>query len=203
MVNRSNPDTAPACIAARRVMQAWCALSVVWMACGCATKDQLLSARDLPEELQATSMVRLAAADAPATDVDAAVVPAGYEEPGPLAATQGRPVILVNGLVRKPGTQEFPEGRDFRVLEAITRAEGLSNKVVDTVIVCRKRPGRSDRALIKVSLHEACRHDDENILLAPDDIVSVEPTARGLLRDASTYVGAAAGVGGGALMGLP
>jgi hypothetical protein len=85
----------------------------------------------------------------------------------------------------------------------VARAEGIPNKVVDTVVVCRKQKGCDDRALILVSLRKATRSETENIRLMPGDIVSVEPNLTTLLKDSSAYVGAAAMGGGMMLIGGP
>ena len=176
------------------------------LAAGCAARETFLSPRDLPAELKADSQDR---AHRPA-DEHAAVGPRTAvrlatahddETPEPLVLPSPTPrrFVVVSGQVRKPGELAFPEGRDFRVLAAVAMAEGIPNKVVDTVVVCRRQKGRDERALIRISLRKATRHESENILLMPDDIVSVEPTMTTLLKDSSGYVGAAA-VGGGMLL---
>lgn len=98
------------------------------------------------------------------------------------------PTVQVSGLVEHPGSYELPVGREYRVLDAIASANGISNKVVDTVVICRKTPDDTKRALIQVSLHEAKRDQAENIILMPGDIVSVEPTRKTLLKDGFKYV---------------
>jgi hypothetical protein len=75
------------------------------------------------------------------------------------------------------------------VLDAIGAASGVSNKVVDTVVVCRKTANPEKTALIQVSLHEASRDPAENIILAPGDVVQVDPTPKTLIRDGFKYVG--------------
>ena len=100
------------------------------------------------------------------------------------------PTVLVNGMVGHPGPYEFPVGREFRVLDAIAAASGITNKIVDTVLVCRPDPsGSSKRVVIQVSMREAARDQAENLMLMPGDIVSVEPNKKMLLKDGVKYVG--------------
>jgi polysaccharide export outer membrane protein len=101
------------------------------------------------------------------------------------------PSIVVSGMVLKPGRYEIPVGQEYRVLDAIASAQGVSYKVLDTLVVCREAPGQSKRALIQVSLREATRNQDENIILMPGDVVSVETNARLLIQDVTRYVGLA------------
>jgi protein involved in polysaccharide export with SLBB domain len=98
------------------------------------------------------------------------------------------PTIQVLGLVAHPGNFELPVGRPYRVRDAIAAANGVTNKVVDTVLVCRQIPNNEKRALIQVSLREAARDQAENIILVPGDIVSVEPTRETMLKDGLKYV---------------
>ncbi len=98
------------------------------------------------------------------------------------------PTVQVLGLVQHPGSFELPLGRDYRVLDAIASANGASNKVVDTVVVCRKMSNDEKRALIQVSLREASRNQAENIVLVPGDVVRVEPTAKTLMKDGLKYL---------------
>ena len=101
------------------------------------------------------------------------------------------PAVLVTGMVQKPGRYELPIGGEYRVLDAIASAQGVSNKVIDTVVVCRTSPVGTERALIQVSLREATRNECENIQLMPGDLVSVETNAGMLFQDVTKYVGLA------------
>jgi len=188
------------------------ALAGVWLvlAAGCAARETFLTPKDLSSELQADPIDRpLPAAEdnendaaSPRTSVQ---LVSGHDdtaaEPYRLPTQSPQRFVIVSGEVRKPGELAFPEGRDFRVLEAIARAEGIPNKVLDTVVVCRRQKGHDERALIRVSLRKATRQESENIRLMPDDIVSVEPTPTTLMKDSSGYVGAAAAGGGMLLIG--
>jgi polysaccharide biosynthesis/export protein len=99
------------------------------------------------------------------------------------------PAVLVTGMVLKPGRYELPVGVEYRVLDAITSAQGVSHKVIDTVVVCRPIRGGTERALIQVSLREATRNENENIVLLPGDLVSVESNIGMLVQDFTKYVG--------------
>jgi polysaccharide export outer membrane protein len=101
------------------------------------------------------------------------------------------PSVVVTGIVNKPGRYEFPIGQEFRILDAIATAHGVSYKVLDRAMVCRKVPGRNERAVIEVNLRDATRTQAENILLMPGDIVSVEANPKVLFQDTIDYIGAA------------
>lgn len=101
------------------------------------------------------------------------------------------PAVLVTGMVQKPGRYELPIGVEYRVLDAVASAQGVSHKVIDTVVVCRTFRGGKERALIQVSLRGATRNENENILLMPGDLVSVETNAGMLFQDVTKYVGLA------------
>jgi polysaccharide biosynthesis/export protein len=98
------------------------------------------------------------------------------------------PSVVVTGMVHKPGRYDFPIGSDFRVLDAIARAEGATYKIIDTVLVCRAVAGQNDRVIIQVSLREASRKQNENILLQPGDIVTVESNLKVMLQDSWDFV---------------
>ena len=93
-------------------------------------------------------------------------------------------------MVQKPGRYELPVGVEYRVLDAIaSAAQGVTHKVIDTVVVCRAVQGGTERALIQVSLRGATRNESENIVLMPGDLVSVETNAGMLFQDVTKYVG--------------
>ncbi len=98
------------------------------------------------------------------------------------------PGVVVTGMVHKPGCYEFPIGTEFRVLDAISRAQGATYKMIDSVLVCREVAGQNDRVLIQVSLREASRKQNENILLQPGDIVLVEGNLKVMLQDSWDFV---------------
>jgi len=98
------------------------------------------------------------------------------------------PSVVVTGMVHKPGRYAFPIGTDFHLLDAIASAEGTTYKIIDTVLVCRAVSGQNNRVLIQVSLREASRKENENILLQPGDIVTVESNLKVMLQDSWDFV---------------
>jgi polysaccharide export outer membrane protein len=101
------------------------------------------------------------------------------------------PSIVVTGMVNRPGRYTLPIGEEFRILDAVASAHGVSYKVLDHLMVCRKVPGREERAVIEINLREATRNQTENLLLMPGDIVSVEANAPVLFQDCVDYIGSA------------
>lgn len=177
------------------------------MVTGCVARETFLTPKNLSVDLQ-PAMTEIPEDSGTATQAavrNSIRLASGHagdvDEPEPLVlpSPKASPFVIVSGDVRQPGEYPFPEGRDFRVLEAVARAEGVRNKVIDTIVVCRKRKGSDERALIRVSLRKATRNESENIRLMPGDIVSVEPNVTTLMKDSSGYVGAAA-VGGGMML---
>ncbi|NQU24578.1 MAG: polysaccharide biosynthesis/export family protein [Candidatus Nealsonbacteria bacterium] len=83
--------------------------------------------------------------------------------------------IEVIGLVGRPDRYDFPINHDLRLLGAIALAGGASSKLADEVIVTRKDSQGQAPVGIKISLRKAKSDPNENIRLAPGDIVSVEP----------------------------
>ncbi len=84
--------------------------------------------------------------------------------------------IHVSGLVRKPDQFEIPRDQNVHVLDAIALAGGMSSPVADKVLVIRQMDGMPQPAVIEVSVARAKRNGDENLLLAPGDLVTVETT---------------------------
>jgi polysaccharide biosynthesis/export protein len=106
------------------------------------------------------------------------------------------PGIVVTGMVNKPGRFDLPINQEFRILDAVSVAHGVSYKVLDRVMVCRAVPGKAERAVIEISLREATRNQQENLLLMPGDIVSVEANMPVLFQDCVDFiVSATLGVG--------
>jgi polysaccharide biosynthesis/export protein len=101
------------------------------------------------------------------------------------------PSIVVTGIVNRPGRYDLPIGQELRILDAIAMAHGVSYKVLDRVMVCRKVRGKNERAVIEVNLREATRNQTENILLMAGDVVSVEANSKVLFQDTIDYIGAA------------
>ena len=91
--------------------------------------------------------------------------------------------IHVTGLVLKPDQFELPKYQDVRVLDAIAMAGGVSSPVADKAFVIRRLPNMAEPAVIQVSIRKAKRDGNENLRLAPGDLVSVETTAATALVD--------------------
>lgn len=91
--------------------------------------------------------------------------------------------IQVIGLVRKQGQQDYPVGRDLRLLDAVSQAGGMSSGFADKILVIRQVAGESNPAVIKVSYNKAKRSSASNLRLAPGDVVSVEYTPATVLWD--------------------
>jgi polysaccharide export outer membrane protein len=85
------------------------------------------------------------------------------------------PSVYVLGLVRKPGEIKFPTNQELRMLDALAMAGGVSNPVAEEVLVIRKVQNSPDPVRISVSIQDA-KNGNENIALAPGDMVTVEQT---------------------------
>ncbi|MFH1921999.1 MAG: polysaccharide biosynthesis/export family protein [Planctomycetota bacterium] len=96
--------------------------------------------------------------------------------------------VQVIGLVHKPGQYDFPVNHELRVFGAVAMAGGLSQKMADKVYVIRNSPDGQGTVMIEVSLRAAKRVVEENFLLAPGDIVSVEQTPLTVMMDLVNFV---------------
>ncbi len=92
-------------------------------------------------------------------------------------------VIHVTGLVKTPNQFKLTRDKDIRVLDAIAMAGGATSPVADKVFVIRQIPNDPQPAVIKVSMAGAKRNGNENLLLAPGDLVSVESTVSTMTLD--------------------
>jgi polysaccharide export outer membrane protein len=88
----------------------------------------------------------------------------------------------VQGLVQKSGEFAFPVQQDLRLLDAIALAGGLSNPMAENVLIIRQFPGQPSPAYIAASIQHAKRGQD-NLLLAPGDMVIIERTVGTALVD--------------------
>jgi polysaccharide export outer membrane protein len=105
--------------------------------------------------------------------------------------------IHVTGLVNKPNQFEIPRDQSIHVLDAIAMAGGTSSPVADKVYVIRQWNGMPQPAIIEVSIGKAKRNGDDNPLLAPGDLVSVESTvATALVDTARNFFRVAVGLSG-------
>ncbi|MBC7818763.1 MAG: polysaccharide biosynthesis/export family protein [Planctomycetaceae bacterium] len=88
--------------------------------------------------------------------------------------------IQVTGLVNKPGEIKYPIGTELRLLDAISQAGWTNNQGANKVYIIRSTPRQ---IVIEASLREAKRNPNENIRLAPGDVVSVEQTPTTVMID--------------------
>ncbi|MEZ6089670.1 MAG: SLBB domain-containing protein [Pirellulaceae bacterium] len=95
---------------------------------------------------------------------------------GSVLVVEEKPDRFVNvmGLVRSPDAIEMPKDEDMKLLDAISQAGGLSESLANRVTVIRKR-GDED-IVIETSIREAKQGGAANLVLAPNDLVSVEET---------------------------
>jgi polysaccharide export outer membrane protein len=106
-------------------------------------------------------------------------------------------VIHVSGLVNKPDRFKIPRDQDVYVLDAIAMAGGIKSPVADKVFVIRRLENMSDPAVIQVSIAKAKKYGDENLRLAPGDMVSVESTPLTNTVDTlTTFFRMSLGIGG-------
>jgi polysaccharide export outer membrane protein len=82
----------------------------------------------------------------------------------------------VIGLVNRADRFEIKPNESARVLDAVALAGGLSLSVADRVLIVRQVEGIQEPITIHVSLREAKRQPEANLLLADGDVVSVEET---------------------------
>jgi len=92
--------------------------------------------------------------------------------------------VHVIGLVAKPGQFQHPPNQQLRVLDAIAMAGGLSSQVADKIYVIRHVPDQPEPVVIQVSVRAAKTSGQENLALAPGDVVSVEQTPATVMVDA-------------------
>ncbi len=84
--------------------------------------------------------------------------------------------VQVVGLVHKPGDIKYPIGTDMRMLDAIAQAGWTNNQGANKVYIIRNATGQGHPVVIQASIRAAERSADENLRLAPGDVVSVEQT---------------------------
>jgi polysaccharide biosynthesis/export protein len=161
-------------------------------------------------EIRRTDSRRALAAIEQQAAINGATSPVSFEQPTPLeivhvnlkAAADGAikvpdlrdgdvvhvakrnvPPLYVMGLVVRPGSFPYPLSQEMRVLDALTLAGGVSNALAEDIVVIRRMPGAKEPARITVSLQDA-KSGQDNMTLAPGDIVSVERTAATTVLDA-------------------
>jgi protein involved in polysaccharide export with SLBB domain len=84
--------------------------------------------------------------------------------------------VYVMGLVNEPQQVEILPGEDLRLLSALATAKGRKFEFADKVHVMRQMPGQAEPAVIEVSVREAKRNGNANLILGAGDVVSVEET---------------------------
>jgi polysaccharide export outer membrane protein len=140
-----------------------------------------VAAQNWPQQSPETTRIDLAQADRPAGENfqlgDRDVV---------MVLPKEKRVIHVTGLVHKPDQFEIPSDKDVRVLDAIAMAGGLKSPLADKVFVIRQFPDMPKPAVIRLSIASAKRNGDENLRLAPGDLVSVEATVATVVLDTAT-----------------
>ncbi len=106
-------------------------------------------------------------------------------------------VFHVSGLVHKPNQFEIPNDQDIRLLDAIAMAGGRNSPVADKVFIIRHVEDEPEPIIIKASIAKAKRDGNENLRLAPGDLISVESTPVTTLVDTATkFLRVAVGVSG-------
>ncbi len=116
------------------------------------------------EHINLVSLVREGRAIHPLADGD--VVMVRNRDPQP---------VHVLGLVNKPGQFEMPVNRDLRMLDVLAMAGGVSTPLSDKVYVIRQSEEQPP-IVIALSIRDAKLQGEDNLRLAPGDIVSVEQT---------------------------
>ncbi len=83
--------------------------------------------------------------------------------------------VRIIGVIQDREVQ-LPPGRNVRLLDALALAGGptFSDWVSSRVDIIRRVPGKDDTVRIQTSIRRAKKDDKYNLLLAPNDIVSVE-----------------------------
>jgi len=108
-----------------------------------------------------------------------------YLEDGAVVTVERRvhePVQVI-GLVKQPGRYAYSVDYEMRLFGAIAEAGGVSSDLADKVLIFRRDPRTQQVATIRVSLNEAKQNPEENVRLAPGDVVTVEHTAVTMITD--------------------
>jgi len=74
---------------------------------------------------------------------------------------------------------KIPAGTNVRLLDALSMAGGptYSHWITDRIDIIRRVPGKEETVRIRASIRKAKKDDSQNLLLAANDIVSVEENA--------------------------
>jgi polysaccharide export outer membrane protein len=93
-------------------------------------------------------------------------------------------MLYITGLVKSPGQFELPRDQEVRLLDAIAMSGGVKSPVADRVLIIRRVPGRQEPVPIQASMRVAKINGSENLVLAANDVVSVEQTPATAVVDA-------------------
>ena len=81
--------------------------------------------------------------------------------------------VFVNGAVRTPGVQEFPDDEEVTLLQAITSAGGTTDRASESRVQVIRRFPDGTKQIFKVNLKRIKRGKKDDMLLEPNDIVVV------------------------------
>ncbi|MFB0518084.1 MAG: SLBB domain-containing protein, partial [Acidobacteriota bacterium] len=84
--------------------------------------------------------------------------------------------IYVFGAVNSPGQLEVKESEPITVLQAITKAGGLTDRAAKTRVEIIRQEESGKKQIIKVNLKDIIKGKKKDILLQKDDIVIVPET---------------------------
>jgi len=84
--------------------------------------------------------------------------------------------IYVFGAVNSPGQFEVKESESITVLQAITKAGGLTDRAAKTRVRIIRQEESGKKQIIKVDLKDIIKGEKKDILLQKDDIVIVPET---------------------------
>jgi len=111
------------------------------------------------------------------TTTSAAELSAIQVPPGATVGVEsdGERTIHVIGVINDR-VVEIPAGRNVRLLDALAMAGGptYSHWISNRIDIIRRVPDKDETIRIQASIRKAKKDDQENLLLSPGDIVSVE-----------------------------
>ncbi len=84
--------------------------------------------------------------------------------------------VYVFGAVNSPGQLEVKESEPITVLQAITKAGGLTDRAAKTRIKIIRQDESGEKQIIKVNLKDIIKGKKKDIILQKDDIVIVPET---------------------------
>lgn len=134
-----------------------------------AGSDQLTP---LSESASTGDAVTINLSTTSAAELSATLVP-----PGATVGVEsvGARTIHVIGVINDR-VIEIPAGRNVRLLDALAMAGGptYSHWISNRIDIIRRIPNKDETIQIRASIRKAKKNDQENLLLSPGDIVSVE-----------------------------